>query len=164
MELFSPEIGLILWMAIPFLIVFFILAKFAWPVIIKGVEDRGKFIDQGIQSAKDANEKLAQVKIEAEQLLADTRKQQLVLLDQASLMRDNLIKTAQEQAILASAKIMEENKEALERERKAALASIRHEVAELSLQIAEQVLRKNLENKSVQLQLINQMLDESKTN
>jgi F-type H+-transporting ATPase subunit b len=160
MELFTPEVGLLIWMLIPFLIVFAILAKFAWPVIIKGVDERAKFIDDSIQSAKEANEKLASIKSEGEAILAAAREEQLKLLKDAADIRDKLIKEAKQQAGVEADKVMQDAKVAIQKEKEDAIRDIRKQVAELSIDIAEKVLRKNLDNKPAQVELVDKLLDE----
>ena len=84
MELFTPDVGLIFWMLIPFLTVFFILAKYAWPAILKGVERRNEYIDESLLAAKQARDELASVKADAEVMLDQTRKEQASILAEAA--------------------------------------------------------------------------------
>ncbi len=162
MELFTPEVGLLFWMLIAFLFVFFVLAKYAWPSIIKGVDERGKFIDDSIESAKQANEQLAGIKVEGDRLIAEAREKQLQLLQEASDMRDELIREAKQQATVEAEKIKQSATAAIQREKTEAMKEIRTQVALLSVEIAEKVIRKNLDNKPAQMELIDQLLDEAK--
>ena len=163
MELFLPEFGLSFWMLITFLIVFFILAKFAWPAITKGIETRGKFIEDSIQSAKEANTRLAGIKEEGEQILADVKNEQLEMVKKAVAMKEQLIREAKEQAGLEADKILANARKAIQIEKEEAIRDVRRLVAELSLDIAEKVIRKNLEDKPAQMELIDKLLDESLT-
>ncbi len=160
MELFKPEIGLIIWMLIPFLVVFGLLAKFAWPSIIKGVEERGKFIDDSIQSAKEANERLAGIKEEGEKILAEARAEQLQILKEAGVMREKVIEEAKNQARSEAEKLLVRAKEDIAKEREDAIRQIRQEVALLSIDIAEKVIREQLDEKEKQVNVINRLLDE----
>ena len=164
MELFTPEPGLMIWMLIAFLIVFFILAKFGWPVIIKGVEERGRFIDNAVQAAKEANEKLAGIKVTGEKMLSEARNEQLKLLKEGAELKEKIVNEAKEKAGLEADKIMQNAKLAIQKEKEDALKEIRNEVANLSIEIAEKVLRKKLDNKSAQMELINKLLEEPSNN
>lgn len=164
MELFTPDIGLICWMIIPFGIVFFILAKYAWPVIIKGVEKRANFIDDSLKAAHEANEKLAGIKSEGEKILEDAKNEHMRILKEASDLRDQLIKDAKQQAGVEADKLIQEAKIAIQKEKEDAIRDVRKQVALLSIDVAEKVLRKNLENKPAQLELIDKLLDEVQAN
>ncbi len=161
MELFTPDIGLIIWMLIPFSIVFFVLAKYAWPAIMKGIEDRGKFIDDSIQAANEANARLDGIKAEGDKLMAEAKAEQLRLLKEASDMHAQLVKEAKLQAGIEADKVIAEARAEIQREKEQAVRDIRHQVAELSLDIAEKVLRENLGNRAAQMELINKLLEES---
>jgi len=160
MELFTPELGLTVWMLVAFLVVFFVLAKFAWPFIIKGVDQRGQFIDDSIRSAKEANERLEGIKEESDKILLAAHEEQLRLLKDATEMRNQIIKEAKNQAEIEAEKVMKEARRAIQKEKDDAIRDIRNQVVELSIQIAEKAIRKNLENKPAQMELINQLLDE----
>jgi len=160
MELFKPDVGLIIWMLVPFLIVFFLLAKFAWPSILKGVEERGKFIDDSIQSAKEANERLAGIKEESEQIIAEARVERMQLLKDAGVMREKMIEEAKNQAKTEAEKLLLRAKEDIAKEREDAIRQIRREVALLSVDIAEKVIRNELEKKDKQVDMVNRLLDE----
>ena len=164
MELFTPEPGLMIWMLVAFLIVFFILAKFGWPAIIKGVEERGRFIDNAVQAAKEANEKLAGIKVAGEKMLSEARNEQLKLLKEGAELKEKIINEAKEKAGLEADKIMQNTKLAIQKEKEDALKEIRNEVANLSIEIAEKVLQKKLDNKSAQMELINKLLEEPSNN
>ncbi len=164
MELFTPDIGLIFWMIIPFGLVFFVLARFAWPVILKGVDKRASFIDDSLQAAKEANERLAGIKQESEQILAQAREEQLRLLKDGADMREQVIKEAKQHAAVEADKIMEEARLIIRKEREDAIRDIRTQVAELSIGIAEKILRKNLDSKPAQMELIQKLIDETQKN
>jgi F-type H+-transporting ATPase subunit b len=162
MELFTPEIGLICWMLIAFLAVFFLLAKFAWPSIIKGVDERGQFIDNALHSAKEANEQLAGIKAEGERLMAEARNHQLDLLKEASDMRNKLLKEAKEQAVVEAEKVIQDARAVIQKEKDEAMKEIRLQIAELSVDIAEKIIRRQLDEKAVRMDLIDKLLNEVK--
>jgi len=161
MELFTPDLGLVLWMLISFAVVFYVLAKFAWPAIMKGIEERGKFIDDSIQAANEANARLEGIIAEGDRMLAEARAEQLRLLKEASDMQAQLIKEAKLQAGVEADKVLAEARAGIQREKELAIREIRSQMVELSLDIAEKVLRKNLENKAAQMELIDKLLEES---
>lgn len=160
MGLLTPDPGLVFWMLVIFGAVFFILAKFGFPVIIKAVEDRKTYIDNSLKSAREANERLAHVKEESEQLLQDARAEQARILSEASATRDRIIKEAQSKAITEGNRLMEEVKKQIETEKESALRDIRRQVAMLSVDIAEKIMRNSLKDSKEQEDLINRMLDE----
>ncbi len=160
MELFTPEVGLIFWMLIPFLVVFFILAKFAWPAILKGVNERNKYIDDSLLAAKQARDELARVKADGQAIVDEARKEQSRILAEAAKTRDMLISGAKDKAVEEASKIMENAREQIALEKEDAIRQIRREVAALSVEISEKILRKNLEQKTEQMNMIDRLLDE----
>jgi len=164
MELFTPDIGLILWMLIPFCIVFFVLAKFAWPAIIKGVDKRAAFIEDSLKAAHEANDRLAGIKEESELILAAAKEEQLRVLKDGADVRAQMIQEAKQQAAVEADKIIQEARLSIRKEKEDAIREVRAQVAELSIGIAEKVLRRNLENKEAQLELVNKLIDEAQKN
>ena len=144
MELFTPDVGLIFWMTIPFLVVFFILAKFAWPAILKGVESRNKYIDESLLAAENAREQLANVKVESEKLLEQAKIEQANILAEAAKSRDKIVDAAKEKAEIEAAKLIENARVQINLEKEDAIRQIRREVGLLSVDIAEKVLRNSL--------------------
>lgn len=164
MELFTPDIGLIFWMLIPFGIVFFVLAKYAWPVILKGVEKRASFIDESLQAANEANKRLEGIKEEGELILAQAKEEQLRLLKDGAEMREQILKEAKQQASVEAGKVIQEARLIIQKEKEDAVREVRAQVAELSIGIAEKILRKNLENKAAQMELVDKLIDEAQKN
>lgn len=160
MELFTPEVGLIFWMLIPFLVVFFVLAKYAWPAILKGVEKRNNYIDESLLAAKQAHEELANVKADSEALIGKAQKEQAQILAEATKSRDTIIDGAKKKAEEEAAKIIENAREQIMLEKEDAIRQIRREVALLSVDIAEKVLRGKLDEKNEQMNMIDRLLDE----
>ena len=159
MSLITPAFGLLFWMTIVFLVVFFILRKWGFPVIVKMELDRKDYIDSSLQKAHEANERLANIQKEGESILQEAREKQAQILREAAETRDAIVEKAQEKARVEGARLLEDAKAAIEQEKKAAIADIRKQVATLSVDIAEKVLRKNLQDDKAQMDLIDRMLD-----
>ena len=160
MSLFLPDSGLLFWMFLSFGIVAFILAKFGFPVIVKMVEDRKAFIDNSLSIAKQAHEELANVRVEGEAIVDNARREQVKIMNEAAQTRDLLIKDAKEKAGLEAVKLIEDARKQILIEKEDAIRDIRRQVAELSVDIAEKVLRGQLEKKDEQMVMINRLLDE----
>jgi len=163
MELFKPEFGLAFWMFIAFMCLFLILAKWAWPFIIKSMEERAELIDKGVAYAQEAKSHLDNAKAEADKLLADARNQQNEILRDAERMRNQLIDNAKGEAAVEAKKVTEAAQVSLEQARKEAEKQLRSEVGELALQIAEKVIRKNIADDKAQKELVDKYLREVET-
>ena len=159
----TPDFGLFFWMLVAFLVVFLILAKFGFPVITGMVEERKNFIDESLRKAHEAQERLANIEKEGESILQEAREKQALILKEAAESRDAIVEQAQQKARTEGARLLEEAKVAIEQEKKAAIADIRQQVAALSVEIAEKVLRQNLRDDKSQMDLIDRMLDEVST-
>lgn len=165
MDLLIPDSGLLFWMTLVFIIVFLILLKWGFPSIVKMVDDRKKYIDESLQKAKDANEKLANIQKESEAMLQEARDNQATILKEAAKTRDAIVEKAQEKAQEESARIISEARTEIQNEKQAALREIRTQVAELSVKIAEKILHQQLSDPNKQNELIDKLLDEvSSTN
>ncbi len=161
MNLLLPDSGLIFWMTIIFAIVFFILAKFGFPIITGMVDKRTRRIDDAIAAARNAEESLAGVVQEQERLLAEARAEHTKILQEAASKRDLMLAKAQEEARREAEKIMDEAKRRIAEEKEAALRDVRREVALISVAIAEQVVRKELSTEDGQMELIDKLIDET---
>ena len=160
MSLLLPDGGLLFWMTIVFLVVFFILWRWGFPSIIKMVNERKNYIDESLAKAEEANLRLANIQKQGEELLMEAREKQAQILREASQTRDSIVEQAQEKAHEESARILSEAKAEIESQKQAAIRDIRSQVAELSVQIAEKILRKQLITSAEQAQLIDSLLDE----
>ena len=160
MSLLLPDAGLLFWMTLVFLVVFFILWKWGFPSIIKMVNERKEYIDESLAKAEEANLRLANIQKQGEELLMEAREKQSQILREASETRDTIVGQAQEKAHEESARILSEAKAEIENQKQAAIRDIRSQVAELSVQIAEKILRKQLSTSAEQSQLIDSLLDE----
>ena len=151
-------------MLLAFLVVFWVLAKYGFPAIINMVDERNKYIDESLRKAHEAQERLANIEKEGESILQEAREKQAQILKEAAQTRDAMVEQAQEKARKEGARLMEEAKVAIEQEKKAAIADIRQQVAALSVDIAEKVLKQNLKDDKSQMDLIDRMLDEVSAN
>lgn len=159
-SLLTPDPGLLFWMLLAFVIVFIILAKFGFPVITKMVEDRKNYIDESLKKAREANEKLANIQSESELIMRQAREKQAEILKKAMATRDNIIKEARDKADIESKKIIESAKEQIKVEKDLAIRDIRSQIINLSTQVSEKVLRRELDDNNKQLSYIDSLLDE----
>ncbi|MDO4180844.1 MAG: F0F1 ATP synthase subunit B [Bacteroidales bacterium] len=160
MSLLTPDSGLLFWMVIVFGIVFVILAKYGFPVIVRMVDERKEYIDKSLQAARQANEQLVGVKAESEAILAKAREEQARILNEALATRERIVKEARTQAQVEGQKLLDEAKKQIQTEKDSAISDIRRQVAVLSVDIAEKILRKNLDNEKEQMAMIDRLLDE----
>ena len=163
MELFKLEFGLVFWMFVAFLCLYFILAKWAWPFIIKSMEDRADLIDKGVAYAQEAKSQLDNAKAEADKLVAEARSQQADILRDANKMRNQIISDARGEATVEAKKVAEAAQLSIEQARKESEKQLRQEVSEIALQIAEKVLRSNVSNDKAQQELVEKYLNEVET-
>jgi F-type H+-transporting ATPase subunit b len=163
MSLLMPDSGLLFWMLLCFGVVFFVLAKYGFPIIIKMVNERKEYIDHSLVVAKEANEQLANLKAEGETILAKAREEQVRILNEATATRERIISEAKTQAQIEGAKMLDEVKLQIKAEKEDAIRDIRRQVAVLSVNIAEKVLRKDLNSESEQTEMIERLLDETFT-
>ena len=164
MSLLTPDPGLLFWMLLSFGIVVFVLARYGFPVIVKMVDERKAFIDQSLEAAKEANNRLAGIREEGERILDQTRKEEIRILKDANEMRNKIIGDAKEQAAMEAGKLIAEAKAAIRKEKETAIRDIHNQVATLSIDIAEKILRKKLDNQATQRELVNKLIDEAQKN
>ncbi|NPD91410.1 F0F1 ATP synthase subunit B [Xylanibacter muris] len=159
-SILTPDLGLLFWMLLAFLVVFFVLAKFGFPAIIGMVENRKKYIDESLRKAHEASQRLENIQKEGETILQEARQKQMLLLKEAADTRDAIIAKAQDKAREEGIRMIAEAKAEIENEKKAAISDIRAQVAELSVRVAEKILRKELSSDYGQMDTINRLLDE----
>lgn len=164
MSLLLPDSGLLFWMILSFGIVFFVLAKYGFPVIVKMVEGRKGYIDQSLEVAREANEQLSKIKADSEAVVAAANKEQGRILKEAMEEREKIIYDARKQAQIATQKELDEVKKQIQVEKEEAIREIRRQVAVLSVDIAEKVIRKNLDTDTEQMEMIDRMLEEVLSN
>jgi len=164
MDLLIPEVGTLIWMLIAAGIVFFILVKWGFPMITGMVDKRSDYIDKALESAKQAQARLAGIQDECDAILKETRAEKGRILKEAADRRDEIMADAENRAKEASEKIIAEAREQIRQEKEEALRSLRCQVAELSVQVAEKVIVSKLQSDDEQLSLIDRMIDEVKNN
>lgn len=160
MDLLMPSTGLLFWMTIVFLIVLCIIGKWGFPVISNMVKERKAFIDNSLRKAHEANEKLANIQKEGESILQEAREKQAAILKEAADTREAIVAKAQEKAKEESARIVNDAKAEITNEKQQAIREIRAQVAELSVKIAERIVREKLSDDDKQMELIDKLLDE----
>ena len=147
-------------MLVIFLILLGVLGKFAWPAIIKSMEERATFIDKGVEFTREAEKDREQAKADARALLAETRRQQMEIIQQAERAKQEIIDNAQKTAVLEARRVMESAKLSIEQAKTDAEFRLRERAGALSLQIAEQVIRRSLAGEEAQMELIDKLLKE----
>ncbi len=157
MDLLKPELGLMLWVLVAFLIVFFIHKKFAWKPIIGGLNEREANITNAIASAEKVKLEMAQLKNDNEKLLAEAREERAIMIKEAKETKDKMIQDAKEEAKLQAAKIIADAQASIQHQKMAALTDIKNSVGNLVIEVSEKVLRKELANKTEQEQYINHL-------
>jgi len=160
MSLLVPDSGLLFWMLISFGVVFFILAKFAFPTITKSVEERKNFIETSLNDAREAKETLARVEEDTKAIIAEANKEQGRVLNEAAEQREKIISAAKDEAAVEARKTLEDARAQIQRERDEAMLSVRREMASLSCDIAERVIREKLSDQESQMAMIDRMLEE----
>ncbi|MEE0335711.1 MAG: F0F1 ATP synthase subunit B [Prevotella sp.] len=163
-SILTPDPGLLLWMLAAFLVVFVVLAKFGFPAIIGMVEKRKNFIDESLRKAHEATTRLENIKQESESILQEARDKQVAILKEAANTREAIVEDARVKAREESARIISDAKAEIESQKQAAIAAIRQQVALLSVEVSEKVLRKKLDTDQAQMDYINLMLDEVTAN
>ena len=161
MSLLMPDSGLLFWMLVIFIIVFAVLAKWGFPLITSMVDKRRNYIDESLRLARQTNEKMSGLMKEQERIIREAREEQNRILREAAEARDNIIRQAQEQARDEAAKIMAEARTLIEAEKESAVSQIRSQIALLSVNVAEKVIRKTLSDDREQKELVGKMVDES---
>lgn len=161
MSFLLPDAGLLFWMLIVFGIVFFILARYGFPAIVTMLDERKKLIDESVQSAKEANERLVAINAESEAILKSARDEQARLLREATAMREELIKEARERAEKEGEKMLAETRRVIEMEKQDALRDIRRQVAILSVEVAQKILRRELSDENKQRSVIEALINET---
>jgi len=164
MNLLTPGFGLLIWTLLAFLVVFFLLAKFAWPAIINGLREREHSIASSLETAKRVQAEMAQLKSENEALLAKAREERAQLLKEARETKDRIIAEAKDQAKSEANKIMAETQAAIQAQQMAALTEVKNQVGKLVIEVSEKILRKELENKAAQESHIKGLVDGVKMN
>jgi F-type H+-transporting ATPase subunit b len=164
MSLINPGFGLIIWMTIAFLVVLFVLKKYAWKPIMNALKEREDSIEESLRAADRAKEEMKELKLDNEKLLREAKDERDAILREARKIKEKIIEEAKEQAGEEAAHIVENAKERIENEKKAALVEIKNTIATYSIEIAEKILREELQDKKKQEDYIKNLLKETSLN
>lgn len=164
MELVTPAIGLIVWTTLTFLILLFLLGKFAWKPILKAVKDRESSISDALKSADKAREEMEKLKSDNERILREARAERDGILKDAREISDKMVAEAKAKANSEGAKLLEQAREQIENQKMAAITELKNQVAKMSIDIAEKVIRKELSDKANQEALVGEQLQDFKLN
>lgn len=164
MELVTPELGLIFWTTLSFLILLFILRKFAWKPILNSVNSREESILNALASAEAAKREMENLTADNEKLLKEARLERDAMMKEAREIKVKMISDAKDEAKAEADKMIINAQSAIQSEKKAAIAEIKNQVASLSIEIAEKVVKEELSNKDKQLKLVESMLDDATLN
>jgi F-type H+-transporting ATPase subunit b len=164
MKLLTPDFGLIIWTLLAFLVVLFILKKFAWKPILNALKERETTIADSLATAERVKAEMSQLKSENEALLAKAREERAQLLKEARDTKDRIISEAKEQAKIEANKIVIDAQAAIQQQKMAALTDVKNQVGTLVIEVAEKVLRRELGNKTEQESYIKQLAEEVKLN
>ena len=164
MNLLIPEVGLLVWNTIAFLVLVFLLGKFAWKPIMKGIHDREQSIDEALNKAELARQEMDRLSTQNEELMKQAREERDQILKEAKSLKDSIVNEAKNQAQAEGAKLIEKARIEIENQKKAALAELKGQVSALSLDIAERVLRTQLDDKAKQQELVNNLLKDVELN
>ncbi len=164
MELVNPGLGLIFWMTLAFGTVFFILKKFAWPVIIQALKDRERHIEEALQAADRAHEEMKKLQIDNEALLKKAKEDRDQIMQEARKLRDKMLEESRIKANEEADRIVDNAKVRIENERKAAMTDIKNQIAKISIEIAEMVLREKMKSTETQKAYIDKLIEDKQLN
>ena len=164
MDLITPEWGLIFWTGISFLILLFILGKFAWKPILKSVNDRESSILDALEQAENAKREMQNLHADNERILKEARLEREAMLKEARELKDKMITDAKDEAQEQAKKMISQAQAAIESEKNTAMAELKSHVAGLAVDIAEKVVKEELSNKDKQLKLVQSLLVDAKLN
>jgi len=158
------SVGLFFWQLLLFIVLLIVLRKYAWKPILGAVEEREKSIEDSLASAEKAREEMERLQADNDRILAEARAERDTILKEAREIKDKMINDAKSEAGSQAEKIIANAKEQIQNEKMAAVTDLKNQVAEMSIEIAELVLRKELSDKSKQGELVQEQLDKFKLN
>ena len=164
MQLVTPGIGLLFWMLVSFSLVLFVLGKYAWKPIMKGIHQREDTIEKALEAANEAKKEMLKLKAGNEQLLRDAKDERDALMRDARKLKEAILDEAREKAHEEADRIIENARENIQFEKMAAINELKNQIASISIEIAEKLIGKELENKDQQQQLTEKLLSEVKIN
>jgi F-type H+-transporting ATPase subunit b len=158
MDLFKPDAGLLFWMLLSFVILFVILRKYAWPGILKGIGERNKHIEDALVSAQKAKLQLDEIRRENQEIITQTKDEQIKILQEGKRIKDTIVSEAKEQARIEAGKIIDEAHKFIEKQKENAMKEIDNKIANLSIDVAEIILKKKLEDAEEQKALVRKLI------
>jgi F-type H+-transporting ATPase subunit b len=161
MELISPGIGLIFWMLVSFSLLMFVTFKFIWPAILGGIKEREDEIANSLQEAKKAREEMQNLKSDNEVLIREAKDQRDIILKEAKKIRADMISEAKNTASQEGQKMIEEAKKRINQEKIAAITELKNEVADLSIKIAEKLIKTELKPENKKAELMSKLINEA---
>jgi len=164
MDLVTPGIGMIFWSTLFFLVLLFILGKFAWPAILTAVKVRNESIRHALEAADRAKEEMSQLQADNEKILAEAKAERDALMKEAKEIKDKLIADAKEKASEEADKLVKSARESIQREKAGALNEMKEQMAGISVEIAEKILRIKLEDNKAQKELVDKLINEADLN
>jgi F-type H+-transporting ATPase subunit b len=164
MDLVTPNPGTIFWMLIIFGIVLYILRKFAWKPILNALNEREESIANALNSAEEAKREVADLKAGNDKIIAEARLEKNIILKEAKEIKDKIISEAKEKALQETVRSIELAQRQIQSEKDAAISDLKNQVAELSVLIAEKVLKKELTSKTEQEKMVDGLVDDIKLN
>ena len=159
MDLVTPDVGLLFWTFISFTILYFLLKRFAWKPILGSVNDREMSIREALLAAENAKKEMQNLKSDNEKILKEAKAERENMLKDAREIKNKLISDAETQAKLQASKLIESAQKAIQNEKNSAMNELKKTVVELSVEIAEKVISSELEDKSKQLKVVENMLN-----
>ena len=162
--LLKPEFGLLIWTLVSFLIVFYILKKFAWPAIVKGLKDRELGIADALATAEKVKAEMSQMKSEHEALLAQAREERGQMLKEARETKEKIINESKDIAKVEANKIIVEARAAIEAQKMAAITDVKNQVGKMVIEVSEKILRRELADRQAQEAHIKGLVEEVKLN
>lgn len=160
----SVSFGTVIWTTIAFLVVVFVLGKFAWPSILKSIKEREESIEDALLAAEKAKEQLEELKEGNEKLLAEARQERDTMLKEAREVKENIIAEAKDRATIEADKVIAASRESIRNEKAAAIAEIKTQVAELSVLVAEKILKAELSSNDQQNAFVEEAMKNAKLN
>lgn len=160
MDLVTPHIGLIFWMTLSFAVVVWILGKYAWKPVMKGLKEREDSIENALKAAEKAREEMSQLTFNNEQLIKEAKNERDLMLRDARKIRDNIINEAKTKAEAEANRIIETAKDNIHFEKMAAITDLKNQLAILSIEIAEKILKEELSKSERQKELMKKLLNE----
>lgn len=159
-----PNIGLITWTVLSFGILVFILAKFAWKPIMKGIHDREDSIEKSLQVAEQAHKDMLKLKAGNEELLKQAKEERDELLNSARKLKENILEDARQQGTVEANRIVQAAMQNIEMEKQAALNELKAQIAEISIEIAEKILQQELSKENKQKEVVEKLISQININ